>query len=265
MNILEVRDLKIYFYAEQGIVKAVDGISFDIKKGSTLGLVGESGSGKTVTALSILNLVDPPGKIINGQIKYNGASLLDLDAEKMRMLRGKEISIVFQEPLTALNPVLSIEEQMYEMLLAHRRLSKNGCHKIVIEYLKKVNIPSPQKILKDYPHQLSGGTRQRVMIAMSLLLNPKLIILDEPTTALDVTIQAAILDLLMQLKEEMDLSILFITHDLGIIAEIADDVVILEKGRVVEKAGTLEIFENPKNDYTKRLLNAARFLEVSPL
>ena len=263
MNILEIINLKTYFYTSGGVVKAVDDISFDIEEGKTLGLVGESGSGKTITALSVMRLIDSPGKIAGGVINFRGKPLLGLNAEDMRLIRGSEISIVFQEPLTSLNPVLTIGEQMKEAILAHKRMGSKECEELMLKSLDKVNIASSGKILKDYPHNLSGGMRQRVMLATALLLNPKLIILDEPTTALDVTIQASILDLLKELKKQMNLSILFITHDLGIIADIADEVVIMENGKLVEKAGVSDIFERPKADYTKRLLDAARFLEVT--
>jgi len=263
MAILEIKGLKTYFFAVQGTVKAVDGVSFNIEEGETLGLVGESGSGKTITALSVMRLIDEPGKITDGAINFNGISLLSLNNEEMRKIRGTEISIVFQEPLTSLNPVLTIEEQMKEAVFAHKKLGGWECYSLVIEFLDRVKIPSPKKILRDYPHNLSGGMRQRVMLATSLLLKPKLLILDEPTTALDVTIQASIIDLLKELKNDLNLSILFITHDLGIIAEIADRVVILEKGKLVEEGSVLEIFDSPKEDYTKKLLAAARFLEVS--
>ena len=239
-------------------------MSFNLEKGKTLGLVGESGSGKSITALSVMRLIDQPGKIEAGTIKFEDASLLGLNNEEMRNLRGKEISMVFQEPLSSLNPVLTIEEQMAEMITAHKKESRKTRRRHLVDMLKKVNIPLSDKILKDYPHNLSGGMRQRVMIATALLLNPKLVILDEPTTALDVTIQAALLDQLMKLKDEMGLSIIFITHDLGVVAEIADDVVILEKGKLVEKATTQEIFNSPRHEYTKKLLDAARFLEVAP-
>ena len=264
MNILEVKDLRTFFEAARGIVRAVDGVSFCIEKGKTLGLVGESGSGKTITALSIIRLVDSPGRIVSGSIVFNGASLLNLGAEEIRRLRGQEISMVFQEPLTSLNPVLTIEEQMKEVILAHKKMGAKDCMKLMVETLDRVKIPSPGRIIKDYPHTLSGGMRQRVMLATALLLKPKLVILDEPTTALDVTIQASILDLLKELKKEMSLSILFITHDLGIIADIADSVVIMEKGKLVEKGDVEKIFKDPAEDYTKKLLEAARFLEVSP-
>jgi len=262
MNILEITNLKTYFYTAAGIVKAVDSISFNIEEGRTLGLAGESGSGKTITALSVMRLIDSPGEIAGGVINFRGKPLLNLNAEDMRLIRGDEISMVFQEPLTSLNPVLTIGEQMKEAVLAHKRISSKECAELMLKSLDRVNIASPAKILKDYPHNLSGGMRQRVMLATALLLNPKLIILDEPTTALDVTIQASILDLLKKLKKEMNLSILFITHDLGIIADIADEVVIMEKGKLVEKGGVVNIFQRPKADYTKRLLGAARFLEV---
>jgi len=263
MNILEITGLKTYFGSTQNPVKAVDGVSFAVEKGKTLALVGESGSGKTITALSVMRLLDSPGRIVGGDIKFKGVSLNSLGDEEMRKIRGKEISMVFQEPLTSLNPVLTIEEQMAEAISAHRRIGKKESTEGIIELLNRVNIPSPLKILKDYPHNLSGGMRQRVMLATALLLNPELVILDEPTTALDVTIQAGILDLLKKLKDQMKLSVLFITHDLGIVADIADYVVIMEKGKLVEKGTVNQIFESPEADYTKKLLSAARFLEVS--
>ena len=256
MALLEVKNLSTYFFTKDGAKKAVDDISFSIKAGETFGLIGESGSGKTVTALSILNLVEEPGKIVNGNIIFDGKPLLLLSKNGIRSVRGKDISIVFQEPLTALNPVLTLGEQLTEQILAHVKVSKKEAIKRAIASMKEVHLLSPERIFHDYPHRLSGGMRQRVMIAMALSLRPKLLIADEPTTALDVTIQAGILELFREIKEKHNMSILFITHDFGIIAQLADRVAIMQKGRIVEEGSTEEIFYSPKANYTKELLGA---------
>ena len=256
MSLLEVKNLSTYFFTEKGVTKAVDNISFSVERREVFGLVGESGSGKSVTALSILNLIDEPGKIVRGDIIFDGERLLSLAKEEFRKIRGKDISIVFQEPLTSLNPVLTIGEQITEQILTHLKVSKKEAFDRAIELMTEVRLPSPERVFYDYPHRLSGGMRQRAMIAMALSLRPKLLIADEPTTALDVTIQAGILDLFREIKEKHDMSILFITHDFGIIAQLADRVAVMQKGRIVEKGGVEDIFYSPRADYTKELLEA---------
>ncbi|MBN1871667.1 MAG: ABC transporter ATP-binding protein [Candidatus Omnitrophica bacterium] len=256
MSLLEVKDLKTYFFTDKGVQKAVDGVSFSIDPGETLGLVGESGSGKTVTALSILNLVDEPGKIVGGDILLEGKSLLPLKASDLTQIRGRDISVVFQEPLTALNPVLTIGNQITEQIMAHMKMSYRDAKERALLAMKEVRLKDSDRLFYDYPHRLSGGMRQRAMIAMALCLRPKLLIADEPTTALDVTIQAEILRLLVEIKERHNMSVLFITHDLGIIANIADKVCVMRSGKIVESAKVEDIFYNPKADYTKQLLEA---------
>ena len=256
MALLEVKNLSTYFFTENGVRKAVDNISFSVERGETFGLVGESGSGKTVSALSILNLIDDPGLIVSGSIIFDGKSLLKLSKDQIRNVRGKEISIVFQEPLTALNPVITVGEQITEQILAHTRISKKEARERALTFMEEAHLPQPKRVFYDYPHRLSGGMRQRAMIAMALSLRPRLLIADEPTTALDVTIQAEILELFREIKEKHDMSILFITHDFGIIAELADRVAVMQKGRIVEEGGVEDIFYSPKADYTKELLNA---------
>lgn len=256
MAVLEVKNLSTHFFTKDGVRKAVDDISFSVEAGETFGLVGESGSGKTVTALSILNLVDEPGKVVGGDVIFDGKSLLSLTKKEIRNVRGREISIVFQEPLTALNPVLTIGEQITEQLLAHTKMSKSEAKMRALSLMKEVHLPSPERVFHDYPHRLSGGMRQRAMIAMALCLRPKLLIADEPTTALDVTIQAEILELFREIKEKHSMSILFITHDFGIIAQLADRVAVMQKGSIVEQGSVEEIFYSPKANYTKELLKA---------
>lgn len=256
MALLEVKNLSTYFFTRDGAQKAVDNISFSIEPGETFGLVGESGSGKTVTALSILNLVDEPGKITGGNVVFDGKSLLSLSKEEIRNVRGRDISIVFQEPLTALNPVITIGEQITEQILAHVSVSKKEAKDRAIGLMLEAHLTSPERIFYDYPHRLSGGMRQRAMIAMALCLRPKLLIADEPTTALDVTIQAGILDLFQEIKEKCNMSILFITHDFGIIAQLADKIAVMQKGRIAEEGNAEEIFYSPKTEYTKELLKA---------
>ena len=257
-KLIEIKDLHTHFYTEAGTAKAVDGVSFDIYKGEVLGIVGESGSGKSVTSLSINRLIpDPPGKIVSGEIIYNGVNLLDLSYEEMRDYRGKDISMIFQEPMTSLNPVLKISVQMNEVLMRHLGLSFEEATKKSVDMLRAVGIPDPEDRINEYPHQFSGGMRQRVMIAMSLLCNPSLLIADEPTTALDVTIQAQILDLMISLKEKREgAAILLITHDLAVIAETCDRVIVMYGGKVQEIATVEELFKNPLHPYTKALMDS---------
>lgn len=255
-NLLEVKDLQTYFYTDNGVVKSVDGVSFEVKKGKTLGIVGESGCGKSITSLSIMQLVEtPPGKIVGGQIMYNGEDLLKKNKDEMRKIRGGKIAMIFQEPMTSLNPVFTVGEQIMEALRIHTDMDKHKAKERAIEMLKLVKIPLAEKRFNEYPHQLSGGMRQRVMIAMALSCNPELLICDEPTTALDVTIQAQILDLINELKEKLGTSIMMITHDLGVIAEVADDVMVMYAGKVVEYGSADDIYESPKHPYTYGLMD----------
>jgi len=255
-NLLSVNNLRVSFSMNGYRIFAVRGASFELKKGETLGLVGESGCGKSVTAFSILRLIDPPGFIDDGEIVYNGANLLTLDEESIRKVRGKEISMIFQEPMTSLNPVFRIGFQIEEVLRLHLGLNKKDARDNAIELLRQVGIPSPEKRCDSYPHELSGGMRQRVMIAMALAANPAILIADEPTTALDVTIQAQILDLLLQIQNERHMSLLLITHDLGIVANVADRIAIMYAGEIVETGSTQEIFNNPLHPYTIGLFEA---------
>ncbi len=256
-NILEVKDLKTYFYTSDGVVKAVDGINLSLKRGRLLGIVGESGCGKSMTAMSILNLVpQPPGKIVSGEILYEGKDILKLKESEMRTIRGAKISMIFQEPMTALNPVFTVGEQIAEALRVHKGMSRREAMDKAAELLSLVNIPSARDRIKDYPHQLSGGMRQRVMIAMAISCSPSIVIADEPTTALDVTVQAQVLDLLMQLMEKMGMSMILITHDLGVIAEAANDVAVMYAGRIVEYTSTEDLFAAPTHPYTEGLLNS---------
>ena len=256
--LIQVKNLKTYFHTEAGTVKAVDNISFDILKGEILGIVGESGSGKSVTSLSINRLIpNPPGEIVAGNILYNDIDLLKLSYNEMRKYRGKDIAMIFQEPMTSLNPVLNIKVQMNEILIKHQGLDEEIATQKSIEMLDSVDIPSPEKRINEYPHQFSGGMRQRVMIAMALQCNPALLIADEPTTALDVTIQAQILDLMMTLKEKReDAAILLITHDLAVIAETCDRVIVMYGGKIQEIATIDELFNNPLHPYTKALMQS---------
>ena len=261
--LLSVRNLKTHFYTEDGVVPAVDGISFDLERGGTLGIVGESGCGKSVTSLSIMGLIpSPPGKIVDGEIIFEGRDLTKLSEAEMRKIRGNDISMIFQEPMTSLNPVFTIGNQIMEAIMLHQKLDKAAARKKAIEMLSLVGIPSPEKRIDEYPHQLSGGMRQRVMIAMALSCNPKLLIADEPTTALDVTIQAQILDLMRALQKELGTAIIMITHDLGVIAELVDRVAVMYTGVIVESGDVETIFANPQHPYTQGLLASIPRLDM---
>ena len=256
-SLLEIRDLVTEFRTEHGPVRAVDQVSFDIPRGKTLGVVGESGCGKSVTALSVMRLIpNPPGRVASGEISYDGKDLLALPDEDMRRIRGNKISMIFQEPMTSLNPVFTAGDQVAEAVRLHQGKSKADALKSAVEMFELVGIPSPSERVHNYPHQMSGGMRQRVMIAMALSCKPDLLIADEPTTALDVTIQAQILDLLGRLQRELGMSILLITHDLGVVAETCDEVVVMYAGRVVERAATEVLFSSPKHHYTAGLLRS---------
>jgi len=253
--LLSIEDLKTYFYTRDGVVRAVDGVSYSVRAGETLAVVGESGCGKSVTALSILRLIaSPPGRIVGGAIRFQGGNLLEFSDAEMRAIRGNEISMIFQEPMTSLNPVLTIGRQIAETLMLHQRLDHKAAIARAVEMLKLVHIPEAERRVNEYPHQLSGGMRQRVMIAMALACNPKLLIADEPTTALDVTIQAQILDLMRELKTKTGAAIILITHDLGVVAEMAERVIVMYAGRKVEEAPVDALFSRPRHPYTRGLL-----------
>ncbi|SDM66527.1 peptide/nickel transport system ATP-binding protein [Fictibacillus solisalsi] len=254
--LLEVRNLQTHFFTELGVVPSVNGVSFSVKKGETIGIVGESGCGKSVTSLSLLQLISDPGKIVGGEILFNGEDLTRLSNKQMRKIRGNKISMIFQEPLTSLNPVFTIGSQISEAIRLHQNVNKEEAKEKAIVMLKKVGIPRAEKHYYSFPHLLSGGMRQRVMIAIALSCNPQLLIADEPTTALDVTIQAQILLLMKQLSTEYQTSIIIITHDLGLVAEMADRVVVMYAGQIVEQNNVYELFKNPKHPYTKGLLNS---------
>jgi len=255
--LLSVRDLRTTFATEDGIVTAVDGVSFSIEKGTTVGLVGESGSGKSVTSLSIMKLIpSPPGKVEAKEILFDGKDLSRLKEREMRRIRGNEIAMVFQEPMTSLNPVFKIGDQIMEAIILHQKVNKREARERAIELLRLVGIPSPEKRVDEYPHQLSGGMRQRVVIAMALSCSPKLLIADEPTTALDVTIQAQILDLLRRLQEELGMAILLITHDLGVVAETCRRVMVMYAGKIVEEGPVVPLFQEPAHPYTRGLLDS---------
>lgn len=255
--ILEVEDLRTYFYTRDGVVRSVDGVSFSVSEGETLAIVGESGCGKSVTSLSILRLIaSPPGKIVSGSIRFHGKDLLDFSDAEMRDIRGDKISMIFQEPMTSLNPVLTIGRQIGEVLELHRQCTKEEVRRRILELLKMVNIPEPESRIDEYPHQLSGGMRQRIMIAMALACDPEILIADEPTTALDVTIQAQILNLMRELRDRTRAAIILITHDLGVVAEMAQRVVVMYAGRKVEEANVFDLFEKPMHPYTLGLLNS---------
>ncbi len=262
-TLLEVRDLKTYFFTFGGVVKAVDGVSYDLEEGETLGLVGESGCGKSVSALSIMRLIpDPPGKIIEGEIIFNGEDLLKMSPAQMRRIRGHQISMVFQEPMTSLNPVLSVERQLTETLQLHLGMSRSDAGREAVRRLDQVGIPDPERRVKQFPHQFSGGMRQRVMIAMALSCNPRLIIADEPTTALDVTIQAQILELMKGLSREYGVALIVITHNLGVVARYADRVNIMYAGKIIERGNAQEIYRDPRHPYTLGLLNSVPRLDL---
>ena len=269
MPLIEVRDLKTYFYTEDGVVRAVDGVDFVIEPEKTLGIVGESGCGKSVTALTIMGLVQiPPGKIENGEVilhrNGNAQDLTKLPSKgrEMRSIRGNDIAMIFQEPMTSLNPVYTIGNQIMEAIILHQRMDKKRARQRAIDMLRAVGIPLPEQRVDEYPHQLSGGMRQRAMIAMALSCNPRLLIADEPTTALDVTIQAQVLELMNDLQKEYNAAIQFITHDLGVIADMADDVVVMYLGRIVEAASVHDVFHDPKHPYTQGLMNSIPSLAV---
>ena len=254
-NILEIKNLHTYFYTDSGVIKSVDGVDIELREGTTLGIVGESGSGKSVTALSVMGLLmGTTGQVAEGEILFEGRDLTKLDDEERRKMRGEKISMIFQEPMTSLNPVMKIGDQITECILMHNNISKQEAWDKAVEMLKLTGVPRVERMMKEYPFQLSGGQRQRVMIAMALVCKPKILIADEPTTALDVTIQAQILDLMENLKQKTGTSILFITHDLGVVAEVCDDVVVMYSGRVVEKGDVRSIFASPSHPYTRGLL-----------
>lgn len=255
-RLLEVEGLKTHFFTEGGVVPAVDGVSFHLNKGELVGIVGESGSGKSVTSLSVMGLIEEPGRIVDGHIVYNGKNLVDLSESEMRKIRGNDIAMIFQEPLTSLNPVLTVGFQISEAIRIHQQVSKEEAQKKSIELLEKVRIPRAKKVYRSYPHLLSGGMRQRVMIAMALSCNPKILIADEPTTALDVTIQAQIIELLKELSRDVGAAIMLITHDLGVIAEMVDRVIVMYGGKVVEQTDVMTLFKDPQHPYTKGLINS---------
>jgi oligopeptide/dipeptide ABC transporter ATP-binding protein len=264
-SILQIRDLVTAFDTDGGRMTAVDGVSLDVPRGKTLGIVGESGCGKSVTAFSITRLLPQPhGKILGGSIMFEGQELTTMPLDQLRWIRGNDISMIFQEPMTALNPVQTMGKQLAEAILLHTQCSKSEVLARSIDMMKKVRIPAPEQRLNEYPHQLSGGMRQRVMIAMALINSPKLLIADEPTTALDVTVQAQILALIADLQKEMGMSVVLITHDLGVIAEVCDEVVVMYAGRVVERAPVLELFANPRHAYTRGLLDSIPKLDSKP-
>ncbi len=260
-SLLAIQNLQVRFHTLAGTVRAVDGVEFALRQGETLGVVGESGCGKSVTALAILRLIpSPPGKISDGQILFRGEDLLRVSKARIREVRGKQISMIFQEPMTCLNPVFTIGHQIAETFIVHQKMSRKEAEEASVEILKMVQIPSPEKRVREYPHQLSGGMRQRVMISMALACNPEILIADEPTTALDVTIQAQILDLMLQLKEKLKTAILLITHDLGIMAEMAQRIIVMYAGKIVETGDSLSIFKESSHPYTQGLLKSVPHL-----
>jgi oligopeptide/dipeptide ABC transporter ATP-binding protein len=262
MALLEVRELQTHFFTREGVVRAVDGVSFELEKGKTLGIVGESGCGKSVTALSIMGLIPkPPAQIVGGEVFFEGRDLTRLSERQLEDVRGKEISMIFQDPMTSLNPTLKIGTQITEVIRRHYGTSKDEARKRAVGLLEEVHIPKAASRLDDYPHRFSGGMRQRVMIAIALACNPKLLIADEPTTALDVTVQAQVLDLLEELRQSHDMAMIIITHDMGVVAEVADDIVVMYAGQIVEHATTLDLFDHPEHPYTEALLGALPQIE----
>ncbi|GIP38693.1 dipeptide/oligopeptide/nickel ABC transporter ATP-binding protein [Paenibacillus sp. J31TS4] len=261
-KLLEVNELRTQFKTEGGVVASVDGISFSVGKGETLAIVGESGCGKSVTSLSIMGLVAEPGKVVGGEIRLEGENLLAKTSQELRSIRGNKLSMIFQEPMTSLNPVFTIGNQLEEVFRLHQGLDKKQARQKSIEMLEEVGIPNAKKVVNDYPHQLSGGMRQRVMIAMALSCRPALLIADEPTTALDVTIQAQILELLKGITTDRDTGVILITHDLGVVAEMADRVIVMYAGKIVEEANVFELFASPKHPYTKGLLGSLPRIDV---
>ncbi|MGR3311456.1 MAG: ABC transporter ATP-binding protein [Candidatus Brocadiales bacterium] len=256
-TLLEINNLKTHFFTRSGVIKVVNGVSFDISKGETLAVVGESGCGKSTVALSIMRLIhDPPGKIIDGKINFSGTNLLDIPERQMRRIRGGDIAMIFQEPMTSLNPVLSIGEQLTEAVTQHQVVSKKEARNRTIEALSRVGIPTPEIMISRYPHQMSGGMKQRVMIAMALICNPSVLLADEPTTALDVTVQDQILRLIKQIQEESHMAMLLITHNLGVVAEVADKVIVMYAGGIIEQADVLELFSNALHPYTQGLFKS---------
>ncbi len=271
-TLLQVKDLQTHFFTQDGVVKAVNGVSFDLDEGETLGIVGESGCGKSVTVLSVMRLIpNPPGRIVGGQVLFDGEDLLKVDDEEIRRVRGNKIAMVFQDPMTSLNPVLTICRQISESLELHLNMSKDAARKRSVELLELVGIPEARKRIDDYPHQFSGGMRQRVMIAMALSCNPQLLIADEPTTALDVTIQAQIIDLVKRLQREMGMAVIWITHDLGVVAGMCKRVIIMYAGNIIEQADVDEVYANPRHPYSMGLLgsiprlDAARKSKLTPI
>jgi oligopeptide/dipeptide ABC transporter ATP-binding protein len=259
--LLEVNDLRTYFKTREGEVHAVDGVSFEVASGQTLGIVGESGCGKSVTAQSIMGLVQPPGKIVSGSVTFDGREMVRRKESELENIRGREISMIFQDPMTSLNPTLKIGTQITEVLRRHLKMTREEARKRAVQLLDEVHIPNAAERLDDYPHRYSGGMRQRVMIAIALACNPKLLIADEPTTALDVTVQAGVLDLLYELREEHHMAMIIITHDMGVVAETADDIIVMYAGQIVEHAKTFDLFDSPEHPYTEALLAALPQLE----
>jgi oligopeptide/dipeptide ABC transporter ATP-binding protein len=260
--LLEVDNLQTHFFTREGVVRAVDGVSFGVDKGKTLGVVGESGCGKSVTALSIVRLLpQPPARIVGGEVRFEGVDLVQLPESSLEDVRGNEIAMIFQDPMTSLNPTLRIGTQITETMVRHLGYSKDQARKRAIELLEEVRIPNAKDRLDDYPHRFSGGMRQRVMIAIAISCNPKLLIADEPTTALDVTVQAGVLDLLEELQEEHEMAMIVITHDMGVVAEVADDIVVMYAGQIVEQATALDLFDHPEHPYTEALLGALPQIE----
>jgi oligopeptide/dipeptide ABC transporter ATP-binding protein len=261
MALLEVRDLHTYFRTRAGEVRAVDGVSFDVESGQMLGIVGESGCGKSVTMLSIMGLIQPPGRVVEGSAVFMGRDLIKLKGKQMEDIRGRDIGMIFQDPMTSLNPTLTIGTQITESLRRHQGMDKKQARKRAAELLDEVHIPNAARRLNDYPHRYSGGMRQRVMIAIAIACNPKLLIADEPTTALDVTVQAGVLDLLHELRQEHDMGVIIITHDMGVVAETANDIIVMYAGQIVEHAPALDLFDRPEHPYTEALLAALPQLE----